>query len=145
MTSMMIKSVSEYRNHGQACEQSLAYALTGEMRSHDHVAFDMGSDIPEYAMSVKSARFTLASANVLGGECLADMLNDYFERVASSVFAYVTNDMAVYMMDCNEFREFLERFAFLDRESEKNGGGYKVRAKSESKAMLKWFASHAMA
>ena len=42
-------------------------------------------------------------------------------------------------MNAVEFREFLEVFCHMERESEKNGGGWKVRCRAESKKMLKWF------
>ena len=71
-----IELLNNYKNAGQNAEQSLAYALTGEIRKHDKVAFDKGSDIPEFKMSVKSARFTLAST--LNGESYEEMQADFF-------------------------------------------------------------------
>lgn len=143
MTTMTITNISAYTNWGHACEQSLAYALTGEIRAHDSVPFDMDSDIPEYGMSVKANRFTLASAKVLTGDTWEEMINNFFQMTASKVFAYVTKEMVAYMMNADEFREFLLLFTFLDKESTKNGGGYKVRAKEESKKMLAWLMANA--
>jgi hypothetical protein len=46
----------------------------------------------------------------------------------------------VYEMDKVEFREFLEIFGTLSRESTTHGGKVKIKGKHESKAMLEWFA-----
>lgn len=43
-----------------------------------------------------------------------------------------------YVMDMVEFAEFLDNFTYLDRESEQNGGGLKVKCYKESKRMLRW-------
>lgn len=143
MTAMTITNISTYTNWGHACEQSLAYALTGEIRAHDSVPFDKDSDIPEFHMSVKSRKFTLASSRVLPGDTWEEMIDNFFQMTASKVFAYVTKEMVAYMMDADEFREFLTLFSFLDRESTAHGGGYKVRAKEESKKMLAWLMANA--
>lgn len=92
-------------------------------------------------MSVKSDHFTLAAK--LNGDNMAEMIDDFFNRTSSTVFAYVTREMFVYMMNAVEFRAFIETFGVLERESEKNGGGVKVRCKHESKKMLAWLASRA--
>ena len=145
MTSKKLNPITNLypRNFGAYAESVVAYDVTGEIRTHDHVPFDKGSDIPELNASVKSARFTLASANLSNGNTLEEKINDYFNRVASNLFIYVTKDLTAYYMDANEFRAFLEKFTTLQRESEKNGNGMKVRAKSESKAMKQWLAIRA--
>lgn len=48
MTTMTINPVSMLSNPGQAKQQDLAFALTGEIRKPDAVRFDMDSDIPEF-------------------------------------------------------------------------------------------------
>ena len=133
------------RNFGEYAESVATFDAVGEIRRHDSVPFDKGSDIPEIHASVKSARFTLVSANISNGETLDEKLDDYFARVASSLFIYVTKDLTAYYMTAIDFRAFLEVFTALERESEKNGGGMKVRAKSESKAMLRWLEARAAA
>jgi hypothetical protein len=42
-----------------------------------------------------------------------------------------------------EYLEFCEMFTTLTRESQKNGGGEKMRLKSESKAMIEWLKAKA--
>ena len=66
-----------------------------------------------------------------------EMISDYFARVASLIFAYVTKDYQVYEMNASEFKEFLEKFGYLSYESDTKK--IKIKAKSESKAMLEWF------
>ena len=133
---VVLNSNCGYANHGIAKEQDVRYTLLGYVEKHDNVPFDKGSDIEPLKMSVKSARFTLASK--LNGETFEEMLDDFFSRVASLKFTYVTKDNEGYVMDKEEFREFLEQFTTIQTASKKNGGGKVVRAKSESKAMLAW-------
>lgn len=131
-----IELLNNYKNGGQNAEQSLAYALTGELRTHDRVPFDKGSDIPEYKMSVKSARFTLASH--LQGDTYEEMKEDFFNRCASEVFAYVTKCGEVYTMTAEIFSSFLDQFATIGRQSSKNGGNKTIRMRSETKEVLSW-------
>jgi hypothetical protein len=132
-------------NRGIHCEQALAFTLTGEIRKHDHVPFHMGSDIPEFNMSVKSSGFTLASGKINMGETFDEKLADFFGRVHSDKFAYVTVSMVAYIMDRNEFEQFLRTFGYMDRDSQKNGGLLKVKCRKESKKMLKWFEARVAA
>jgi hypothetical protein len=46
-------------------------------------------------------------------------------------------------MDRKEYIEFVNEFGTLTRDSEKNGGGVKIRLKSESRAMMEWFERRA--
>lgn len=135
-----LPTISTYANAGQRAEQNLAYMLTGELRSHDHVAYDVDSDIPEYHMSVKSSKFTLVSGNKMTAQDFEGQLNEYFSKVASTCVAYVTEENIAYVMDMNEFREMLIRFAKLTSESAKNGGKNKIRFCAESKKVREWLA-----
>ena len=141
MTTITVTEIARtYANWGNHCEQALAYTLTGEIRAHDHVPFYMDSDIPEYRMSVKSSGFTLASGRVNMGETFEEKLNDFFARVHSEKFAYVTVDMVAYVMDKGEFEQFLRTFGTMSRDSKKNGGLLKIQCKKESQKMIKWFS-----
>lgn len=140
MTHYTIEHHEFHTNNGINKERCLEYYLTGKPGKHDNLKWYEGSDIPEYNLSVKSAKFSLCSGGHLRGESLGEMLDDFFARVASTRFAYVTVTYEVYEMDKREFREFLEMFGTLSRESTSNGGKTKIKGKHESKAMLEWFA-----
>lgn len=125
-----------YANHGQHCEQMLTYTLLGSIRPHDHIPFDKGSDIPEFGMSVKSSRATIASASLMRSTTRTSQIDEYFERVHSNQFAYVSNANMAYIMNASEFRAFVEQFAKFERESTKNNGGMKLRLPAENKKMI---------
>lgn len=128
-----------YKNNGQHAEQALCYTLTGEIRKADKVPFDKASDIPEYAISVKSSRFTLASAKANFGDTFEEKLTDFVNRVHSTRFAYVSlANMVAYVMNIEEFADFVRNFCTLAKESTSNGGGMKIRCKKESKTMIDW-------
>lgn len=142
MTTIICKEIERtYANFGNHAEQALAYTLTGEIRKHDHIPFFMDSDIPEYGMSVKSSGFTLASAKVNIGETFDEKLNDFIERVHSVQFAYVAANMVAYIMNLDEFVQFIRMFCYMDKESTRNGGGYKIKCRHESKKMVAWLES----
>lgn len=127
-----------YANFGQHAEQTLAFTLTGEIRKHDHIAYTAGSDIPEYAMSVKSAKFSLMNGNLCESQDFDGIVEEFFCKTASKCFAYVTQEMKCFVMDADEFRYFVCQFCGLSRESTKNGGRLKVQMRSESKKVLSW-------
>lgn len=141
MYSIELKSINrQYANRGQHDEQRLAYTLTGKIRTHDHVAFDVDSDIPEFHMSVKSEHFTLVSSKLMHSQDFMGQIAEYFDRVASTCWAYVVEDVA-YIMDKQEFRDMLLAFGKFERESEKNGGGYKVRFPNNNKKIMAWLTA----
>lgn len=131
------------KNWGCAAQVNYDNYKTGKIRKHDHVPFDKDSDIPEIKASVKSSNFTLASANVLAGETFDEQWSDYKKRVHSSLFVYVTKTGLAYEMTLKEFEEFVLLFCGFERESQKNGGGMKIRCRKETKKMLKWFEARA--
>ena len=143
MTTMVINSIYNLSNAGQARQQDLTYALTGQIRKPDSVPFDMDSDIPEFSIQVKCSRLTLASASALAATTVDGQLNEFSERVHSKKFAYVTKNNMVYIMDKVEFLDFCHEFCGWEQESKKNGGAYKVRCRKESKRMIKWLQAKA--
>jgi hypothetical protein len=132
--------VSTKKNHGEACEENFDYMLNGTVSGKDSKAFDIASDVThmDVGYSVKSDHFTLVSANLVGGSNMAEMLDEYFARVHSTRWAYIGRNDVAYVMDKTEFRNFIETFGTMERESTKNGGGMKVRCRAESKKMLNW-------
>lgn len=132
-----------YSNNGQHAQQVLDFYLTGQLRKHDHVKWNEGSDIPEYLMSVKSSKATLISGSQCESTLYTEIIEEYFLKVASVQFAYVTADFqTAYIMNAVEFREFVTQFTYLTRESSKNGGAVKVRFRQESSKMLYWLNTH---
>lgn len=141
MRTLKITNLNISHNAGINAEQSLHYFLHGYTTAHDSRRFDEASDIDN--ISVKSAHFTLVQGGLLNGSELEPMVDDYFSRVHSTEFAYVARDFTVYMMNAKEFREFLMAFCTVERDSYKNGGKLKVRARSESKKMMNWLNERA--
>ena len=108
-----IPALGKWCNLGEFAELQLACALTGEIRDKGNTAYDRGSDIPEYGLSVKCGRASLA--NNLDGETKEERLETFFHNVASKRFAYcvmVDDEMVTYTMDKREFREFCEAWAY---------------------------------
>lgn len=128
----------QYNNDGQHLQQALTYTLTGEHRKADHVSYTKDSDIPEFEMSVKSARFTLMSGNLCEAQDFEGIVNEFFRKTASKCFAYVTKELECFIMDAEEFREFICQFCGLSKESSKNGGRCKVQMRSESSKVMQW-------
>lgn len=144
MTVITISSTVEviYKNRGQQAEYALATTL-GISNKAGNLPFDKGSDIEELHMSVKSSHFSLASKLV--GDTLEEKINDYFDRVASDKFAYVTEENLAYIMDKSEFRNFLNEFGVLERASSKNGGHLLAKGRTESRRMREWLAAMVVA
>lgn len=125
-----------YKNNGQHSQQTVDFTLTGQLRKADNHKWNIESDIPELNMSVKADRFTLASD--LMGETLDQKVNDYFNRTASTSWAYLTNEGQIYIMNRIEFYMFLMLFCTLERDSTKNGGRVKVRFAHETAKVREW-------
>ena len=142
MFTISVKTLehTEDKNQGRYKEKALAYTLTGEIRKGDRIAYDKGSDIPEYNMSVKSAGFSLMHGNLCEAQDFDGIVNQYMANVASTCVAYVSHEMVAYIMDMTEFREFLYMSCSLCRESQRHGGRYKVKMRSESKKVMAWLS-----
>ena len=125
-----------YKNNGQHSQQTVDFTLTGQLRKADNHKWNIESDIPELNMSVKADRFTLASD--LMGETLSQKISDYFNRTASTSWAYLTNEGQIYIMNQIEFHMFLMLFCTLEKDSTKNGGKIKVRFAHETAKVRKW-------
>ena len=145
MTYITIQNVSTKKNNGDRAEENFDFAMNGFISGKDSLGYDVADDVTHNGIgySVKSNHFSLASANLIKGETMTEKLNYYFETVHSTKAVYVTKDNIAYIMNMNEFREMLEAFGTLERESNKNGGGLKVRCKAESKKMRDWLAERA--
>jgi len=143
MTTFNINQFSDNcgKNNGDKKEFALC-AYYGIIRTkHDHSPYYSNSDIELDGMniSVKASGASLISGNLcIGCKTFEGIWRRYRKNVHSDTFAYVANDFTVYMMNIDEFSKFIHKFAGLDRESTKNGGGLKIKLHSESKKMLRW-------
>ena len=142
MKFVTIKNVSIKKNNGDRAEENFDFFMNGKISGKDSKAYNIDSDVNcnGIGYSVKSNHFSLVSAGLLKGETMAEMLDYYFATVHSTMAVYVTKDNIAYVMNMNEFRQMLEMFAGLERESSKNGGGVKIRCRAESKKMREWLA-----
>lgn len=143
MYTISVTPISTSHNAGERAEQNLIYTLCGEIRKHDSTPFDKSSDYPEMKLSIKSARFTLVSGRLMQAQTMHGQIEEYFNRTASTLWAYVSNDNIAYMMDKVEFYEFITTFAKFEKDSAKNGGYNKVRFPSETQAIKQWLAIRA--
>ena len=130
MTTLKIEYLGNYANHGQDAEQSFRFAVTGQLVKADNIAHTLGGDCLD--MQIKSARATV---------CKGLDLKAYLDLDGAKRFVYVANDGTAYIMSRAEYEQFCTEFATPTTESQKNGGGVKLRLKSESKALLEWLAS----
>ena len=117
-----------YKNNGQEAERVFRYTYEGKICKADNLKHTEGADCDD--IQIKSARATVCA----GLDIEAYLLKDRAER-----FAYVVSDFSVaYIMTKALYIEFVKMFGTVTRESSKNGGGVKIRLKSESKALLQW-------
>lgn len=123
--------ISDYKG-GQEREQRTRYTLTGERCKADNVPYNKGTDCLHY--QIKSARATVCKGLDLIG---------YINQEVATEFIYATQTDIAFIMSQTEYIEFCLTFGTVTRESEKNGGGEKIRLKSESKALLQWLTERA--
>lgn len=141
MKPFEINHISDSKNAGIAREHDLCAYYGIERARHDSSSYAEDSDINynNLHISVKASGFSLMSGNFCKGCKSFDEIWNLYERtVHSNAFAYVTADYSVYLMDIKAFKEFVYKFAYLERESAKNGGGLKIRCRKESKKMIDW-------
>lgn len=123
---------SSYMNNGEFAETVYKYALGLKAEKDANTAFDAGSDIPELNQSVKSSKATLCN-EILGRDMQSSMAT-YFERCASTSWAWVVvvdDTITAYIMDENEFKEFMMSWANYNTES-------RIRFKVTSGKMIAW-------
>ena len=96
-------------NGGQEGEYQLRFQLTGVIAKADKTPFDEGNDIPEFNMSVKTPRYSLTYKE-LAGDTIQQKLDDFCDRVFSSMFCYIDDNDRVHLMPLSVFRTFVELF-----------------------------------
>lgn len=135
MKKLALAKVSTARKQADRKEDDFRYAMTGIVtHKHDSVEFSKSADVLNY--SVKTSHASLPST--LKGETIADKLNDMYKRDYANKYVYISDNNDAYIMDRREFTAFVTEFGRLERDSQKNGGGMKVRLLRESSRMLAW-------
>ena len=129
----LIEGIKGYKNGGEFAE-IVCKAIRGfEAVKDASTPFDKGSDIEETRTSIKSNACGLTDIKLADNK--EDFLAEYFRRTHSTNVDYVViidDEVSIYNMDMNEFREFTTNFATWDKHSTK------VRINTTIK-MLKWF------
>ena len=131
MTTFTFTYLGNYKNHGQDAEQSVRFTLTGEILKADSLRYDLGADCLNY--QIKSARATV---------CKGDNLEAYLNLDASTAYIYADNNGTAWVMSKEEYTLFCKEFVTATHESPANGGGAKLRLKSESSKMMAWLREH---
>lgn len=135
MEKLALTRVSTARKQADRKEDDFRYAMTGICtHKHDSVEFSKGADVLDY--SIKTSHASLPST--LKGETIADKLNDMYKRDYAKKYVYISDNNDAYIMNKREFTAFVTEFGRLERDSQKNGGGMKVRLLRESSRMLAW-------
>lgn len=127
MQKIHFQYLNNYHNHGQNAEQSIRFALTGEIVKADNLRYDLGADCLNY--QIKSARATV---------CKGTDLDAYLDKDASTAYIYATQDGIAYIMDRAKYTAFIKEFGTVTRESSKNGGAEKIRLGHETVKMREW-------
>lgn len=130
MTHFTFSYLNNYRNHGQNAEQSVRFALTGEILRADNIPFDKAADVLNF--QIKSARASI---------CKGTDLEKYLDLDASTAYIYATKDGNAFVMNRREYTNFVNAFGTITNESEGNGGARKIRLGHETKKMLAWLQS----
>lgn len=135
MKKLVLARVSTASKQADRKEDDFRYAVTGvSTNKHDSIEFSKGCDVLDY--SIKTSHASLPST--LNGETIADKLADMYKRDAANKYVYISDDNIAYIMNKCEFTAFVFAFGRLERDSQKNGGGMKVRLLRESTRMLAW-------
>ena len=125
-----------YMNSGEILE-IIAKAHRGLKPTKEaNTAFDMGSDIEQEALSIKSSKATLQTK--YKADSFEQGLNLYFENTASVAVVWIVNIdemITEYKMTMQEFKAFTKEWASLQR-------GY-IRYKTSSGKMIKWLEERA--
>ena len=142
MTKVNIKEfeVTRHHNKGINKEWTLCEFYGIHRTEHDRQRYDEASDIEINGMniSVKSPGASLMSGSLCKGcKTFEGIWRRYRRNVHSDTFVFISHEFNAYFMDIDEFSKFVHKFATLDRESKKNGGGLKIKLK-DTKKMVMW-------
>lgn len=128
----LVNGQRNYKNNGQHAEQMFRLTLTGEYIKADNKPFTAGGDCGIY--QVKSARATI---------CKGTDLDSHIAMDGAEMYAYVVADFSVaYIMSPAEYKDFVNDFGTVTKDSSKNGGATKIRLGHETKALRGYLESH---
>lgn len=125
-----------FKNNGEFAESVVKFHRGYDYIVNPATSYDTGSDIEEMNASVKSSGASLACVY---GFDMQTILDTYFANVHSTLWIYVVivdDQVTEYHMNAAEFRDFLNNWGKLTRESGSNL--MKVRIKTTSGKMLTW-------
>ena len=136
-------------NRGINKEWSLCNYFGVARKAHDKTPYNKGSDIELDTMniSVKSPKATLMSGNYCK-QCNGNfdaILALYINTTHSDTIAFITHEYLAYFMNLAEFETFTRKFGYIKRDSESNGGNYKIAFREETKKMREWLEANAVA
>lgn len=108
----------KYMNHGDLMELAAKAAYGLEPKKDGNTRYDKGDDIPEFHASVKSSNASVFNCKL--GEDFDSSLDVYVTTVFSKEFWYIIDaedEIHIYKMDLNEFKEFLIQFGKYNERS----------------------------
>ena len=111
-----LMSDGRYYNTGEFLEATDKNSRGLDWHKDANIPWNKGSDIEQTHTSVKSSKFTLASD--LTGDTVEEVLEQYFEQVASTNWDYVIQideQIYIYNMNRDEFKAFVLQFARIDK------------------------------
>ena len=134
------------KNNGDRREFAVC-AYEGIQRvKHNATAYDKDSDVNvgNRHISIKASKFSLMAGSLCEGKATFDEIwNLYATKKHSNEWCYLTSDFTAYYMTEDEFKSFVFEFCHVEKESQKNGGHYKIRCAEETKRMRKWLEARA--
>ena len=148
MKKIICNPVTTFKNKGDNRECAFGNYIGMTKAYHDDLNCFNASDFVKGDMrySVKGDGFTLMSGYLAPGADSFDAIWTIFRtKVHSNCFVYVDADFNAYMMNIDEFESFVYMFGYMAKESDKNGGGWKIRCKHESKKMVRWLSERVAA
>ena len=114
-------------NKGTAREWALAQAFGISRTKHDNGRYDKGSDIelPDGRnISAKFGGFSLMNGSLCEGRTTMEGIWDlYISRVHSNLVAYITETYDVYLMNMDEFKEFIFTFGRRNQKAHRMADG----------------------
>lgn len=128
MKTIQFNTINLYKNAGHNAEYAVGQFF-GIEATPNNIPHTAGGDVLNY--QVKSARATV---------CKGTDIDAYLAIDGATEYIYVTNTFKGYVMNRDEWKEFVNRFGTITRESKQNGGAEKIRLKSESREMLEYLA-----